>query len=96
DGLAPGESRSLPAPELAPLSTRRPRPSSSRSGGNAKAAGEAPRRPSQPRRDERPRSTHPTERSTSNPTSGKPRSSGRGPARRPARAGNPNSSDKES
>ncbi|MCX9131097.1 23S rRNA pseudouridine(2457) synthase RluE [Aeromonas veronii] len=100
DGLAPGESRALPAPELAPLSTRRPRPSSSRSGAHtakpAKPAGEAPRRPSQPRRDERPRSTHPTERSTSNPTSGKPRSSGRGTARRPARAGNPDSNDKES
>lgn len=96
DGLAPGESRSLPAPELTPLSNSRPRPSSSRSGGNAKPTGDAPRRASQPRRDERPRSTHPTERSTSNPTSGKPRSSGRGTARRPARAGNPNSSDKES
>ncbi|MGN4950649.1 23S rRNA pseudouridine(2457) synthase RluE [Aeromonas sp. 94A] len=82
DGLAPGESRSLPAPELAPLSTGRPRPSSSRSGAHtakpAKPAGEAPRRPSQPRRDERPRS------------------SGRGTARRPARAGNPDSNDKES
>lgn len=96
DGLAPGESRSLPAPELTPLSNSRPRPSSSRSDGNAKPTGDAPRRASQPRRDERPRSTHPTERSTSNPTSGKPRSSGRGTARRPARAGNPNSSDKES
>ncbi|MFM5632337.1 23S rRNA pseudouridine(2457) synthase RluE [Aeromonas veronii] len=100
DGLAPGESRALPAPELAPLSTGRPRPSSSRSGAHtakpAKPAGEAPQRASQPRRDERPRSTHPTERSTSNPTSGKPRSSRRGTARRPARAGNPNSSDKES
>lgn len=100
DGLAPGESRSLPAPELAPSSSSHPRPSSSRSGAHtakpAKPAGDAPRRPSQPRRDERPRSTHPTERSTSNPTSGKPRSSGRGTARRPARAGNPNSSDKES
>lgn len=97
DGLAPGESRSLPAPELAPLSARRPRPSSSRSGAHtAKPAGDAPRRASQPRRDERPRSTHPTERSTSNPTGGKPRSSGRGTARRPARAGNPDSNDKES
>ncbi|WP_439829890.1 23S rRNA pseudouridine(2457) synthase RluE [Aeromonas veronii] len=100
DGLAPGESRALPAPELAQLSTGRPRPSSSRSGAHtakpAKPAGEAPQRASQPRRDERPRSTHPTERSTSNPTSGKPRSSRRGTARRPARAGNPNSSDKES
>ncbi|WP_421287345.1 23S rRNA pseudouridine(2457) synthase RluE [Aeromonas veronii] len=100
DGLAPGESRNLPAPELAPSSSSRPRPSSSRSGAHtakpAKPAGEAPRRASQPRRDERPRSTHPTERSTSNPTSGKPRSSGRGTARRPARAGNPDSNDKES
>ncbi|MGL6410767.1 23S rRNA pseudouridine(2457) synthase RluE [Aeromonas veronii] len=103
DGLAPGESRSLPAPELAPLSTRRPRPSSSRSGAHtakpakpAKPAGDAPRRASQPRRDERPRSTHPTERAATNPTGGKPRSSGRGTARRPARTGNPNSSDKES
>ncbi|WP_429099946.1 23S rRNA pseudouridine(2457) synthase RluE [Aeromonas veronii] len=96
DGLAPGESRSLPAPELVPSSSSRPRPSSSRSGGNAKPTGDAPRRASQPRRDERPRTTHPTERSTSNPIGGKPRSSGRGTARRPARAGNPDSNDKES
>ncbi|MCF5762484.1 23S rRNA pseudouridine(2457) synthase RluE [Aeromonas veronii] len=100
DGLAPGESRSLPAPELAPSSSSRPRPSSSRSGAHtakpAKPAGEAPRRASQPRRDERPRSTHPTERAATNPTGGKPRSSGRGTARRPARTGTPNSSDKES
>ncbi|TNI43266.1 23S rRNA pseudouridine(2457) synthase [Aeromonas veronii] len=100
DGLAPGESRCLPAPELAPLSTGRSRPSSSRSGAHtakpAKPAGDAPRRASQPRRDERPRSTHPTERAATNPTGGKPRSSGRGTARRPARAGNPDSSDKES
>ncbi|MFM5714089.1 23S rRNA pseudouridine(2457) synthase RluE [Aeromonas allosaccharophila] len=97
DGLAPGTSRSLPAPELAPLSTSRPRPSSSRSGAHtAKPAGDVPRRASQPGRDERPRSTHVTERATSSPTGGKPRSSGRGTARRPARAVNPNSSDKES
>ena len=100
DGLAPGTSRSLPALELALLSTRRPRPSSSRSGAHtakpAKPAGDAPRRASQPGRDERPRSTHSAERSTSSPTGGKPRSSGRGTARRPARAVNPNSSDKES
>ncbi|AMQ42245.1 pseudouridine synthase [Aeromonas veronii] len=99
DGLAPGESRSLPAPELVPSSSSRPRPSSSRSGAHtakpAKPAGEAPRRPSQPRRDERPRSTHPTERAATNPTGGKPRS-GRGTARRPARAGNPHNNDKES
>ncbi|EKP0307382.1 23S rRNA pseudouridine(2457) synthase RluE [Aeromonas veronii] len=77
DGLAPGESRSLPAPELAPSSSSRPRPSSSRSGAHtAKPAGEAPRRASQPKRDER---------ATPNPAGGKPRSSGRGTARRPAR-----------
>ena len=100
DGLAPGTSRSLPAPELAPSSNSRPRPSSSRSGAHtakpAKPAGDAPQRPSQLRRDERPRSTHPTERAATNPTGGKPRSSGRGTARRPARAGNPDSNDKES
>ncbi|MGN5134663.1 23S rRNA pseudouridine(2457) synthase RluE [Aeromonas veronii] len=100
DGLAPGESRSLPAPELAPSSSSRPRPSSSRSGAHtakpAKPTGDAPRRASQPRRDESPRSTHPTERAATNPTGGKPRSSGRGTARRPARAGNPDSNDKES
>ncbi|WP_429010588.1 23S rRNA pseudouridine(2457) synthase RluE [Aeromonas allosaccharophila] len=101
DDLAPGTSRSLPAPELAPLSTSRPRPSSSRSGAHtAKPAGDAPRRASQPGRDDRPRSTHSAERSTSSPTGGKPRSSGRGGSRntmrRPARVGNPNSNDKES
>lgn len=100
DGLAPGQSRALPAPEQAPSSSSRPRPSSSRSGAHtakpAKPAGEAPRRASQPRRDERPRSTHLTERAATNPTGGKPRSSGRGTARRPARTGTPNSSDKES
>ncbi|WP_033137315.1 pseudouridine synthase [Aeromonas finlandensis] len=97
DGLAPGESRSLPAPELAPLATSRPRSSSSRSGAHtAKPAGDAPRRASQPKRDERPRATHSTASSTPSPTGGKPRSSGRGTARRPARVGNPNSNDKES
>lgn len=96
EGLAPGESRSLPAPKLAPLSTSRPRPSSPRSGAHAKPAGEAPRRASQPRRDERSRGTHATERATPSPTGGKPRSSGRTTARRPARAGNPDSNDKES
>ncbi|HEH9418281.1 TPA: 23S rRNA pseudouridine(2457) synthase RluE [Aeromonas sobria] len=104
DGLAPGESRSLPAPELAPASASRQRPPSSRSGGNAKPAGEAPRRVSQPKREDRPRSTHSTASSTASstesPTDGKPRSSGRGGSRntmrRPARAGNPNSNDKES
>ncbi|MFQ2821870.1 23S rRNA pseudouridine(2457) synthase RluE [Aeromonas allosaccharophila] len=96
DGLAPGESRSLPAPELAPA-TRQHKPSSSRSGSNtAKPAGDAPRRASQPRRDERPRSTHSAASAATTPTGGKLRSSGRGTARRPARAGNPDSNDKES
>ncbi|WP_323886412.1 pseudouridine synthase [Aeromonas veronii] len=97
DGLAPGESRSLPAPELTPLSTSRPRSSASRSGAHtAKPTGDVPRRASQPKRDERPRATHSTASSTPSPTGGKPRSSGRGTARRPARAGNPDSNDKES
>ncbi|TNI87557.1 23S rRNA pseudouridine(2457) synthase RluE [Aeromonas sobria] len=96
DGLAPGESRSLPAPELAPASASRQRPPSSRSGTNAKPAGEAPRRVSQPKREDRPRSTHSTASSTESPTGGKPRSSGRSTMRRPARTGNPNSNDKES
>ncbi|MGY3895814.1 23S rRNA pseudouridine(2457) synthase RluE [Aeromonas enterica] len=90
DGLAPGQSRALPAPELAPARGQR-KPSSPRSGGSAaKPAGDAPRRANQPGRDARPRT------STASPTGGKPRSSGRGTARRPARTANPNSSDKES
>jgi len=88
DGLAPGQSRSLPAPELAPAQRQR-KPSSPHSDGSAaKPAGEAPRRANQPRRDQRPRSTA----STTSPTGGKPRSSGRGTARRPAR----HTTDKES
>lgn len=90
DGLAPGQSRALPAPELAPARGQR-KPSSPRSGGSAaKPAGDAPRRANQPGRDAHPRT------STASPTGGKPRSSGRGTARRPARTANPNSSDKES
>ncbi|WP_042011704.1 23S rRNA pseudouridine(2457) synthase RluE [Aeromonas fluvialis] len=96
DGLAPGESRSLPAPELAPISTRRPRPSSARAGEHAKPTGDAPRRSNQPKRDERTRSTHSTERATLNPTGSKPRSSGRSTMRRPARTSNPTNNDKES
>ncbi|MDM5138832.1 pseudouridine synthase [Aeromonas bestiarum] len=88
DGLAPGQSLSLPAPELAPAQRQR-KPSSPRPDGSAaKPAGEAPRRANQPRRDQRPRSTA----STTSPTGGKPRSSGRGTARRPAR----HTTDKES
>ncbi|PJG57671.1 pseudouridine synthase, partial [Aeromonas cavernicola] len=100
EGLAPGESRSLPAPELTQRSRSRPRSSSSGSGAHraksAKPAGEAARQASQPKRDQRPRSTHPTASSSLNPTGSKPRSSGRSTARRPARPGHPNRNDKES
>ncbi len=81
DGLAPGQSRSLPAPELAPA---RRQPSSPRASGSAaKPAGEAPRRASQPQQRDKPRGTG----KPGSPTTGenKPRSSGRGTARRPAR-----------
>ncbi|MNV03186.1 Ribosomal large subunit pseudouridine synthase E [compost metagenome] len=81
DGLAPGQSRSLPAPELAPA---RRKPSSPRASGSAaKPAGEAPRRASQPQQRDKPRGTG----KPGSPTAGenKPRSSGRGTARRPAR-----------
>ena len=81
DGLAPGQSRSLPAPELAPA---RRQPSSPRASSSAaKPAGEAPRRASQPQQRDKPRGTG----KPASPTAGenKPRSSGRGTARRPAR-----------
>ncbi len=81
DGLAPGQSRSLPAPELAPA---RRQPSSPRASGSAaKPAGEAPRRASQPQQRDKPRGTG----KPGSPTAGenKPRSSGQGTARRPAR-----------
>ncbi len=81
DGLAPGQSHSLPAPELAPA---RRQPSSPRASGSAaKPAGEAPRRASQPQQRDKPRGTG----KPGSPTAGenKPRSSGRGTARRPAR-----------
>ncbi|WP_429168237.1 pseudouridine synthase [Aeromonas rivipollensis] len=80
DGLAPGQSRSLPAPELAPA---RRQPSSPRASGSAaKPAGEAPHRVSQPQQRDKPRGTG----KPGSPTTGenKPRSSGRGTARRPA------------
>ncbi|HEA3091161.1 TPA: pseudouridine synthase [Aeromonas salmonicida] len=94
DELAPGESRSLPAPELAPVSparSRKPQTGSS----TAKPAGDRPRRTAQSSRKNPPRSagkpaidqagSHP-------PAESKPRSSGRGTARRPAR----HTTDKES
>ena len=88
DGLAPGQSQSLPAPELAQA---RRQPSSHRTSGNAaKPASKAPRLGNQSQRNDKPRGTG----KSKSPTAGenKPRSSGRGTARRPAR----HPSDKES
>ncbi|MNH08180.1 Ribosomal large subunit pseudouridine synthase E [compost metagenome] len=88
DGLAPGESQSLPAPKLAQA---RRQPLSHRTSGNAaKPASEAPSLGNQPQQNHKPRGTGKPE----SPTAGenKPRSSGRGTARRPAR----HPSDKES
>lgn len=94
DGLAPGQSRSLPAPELAPVSPARPRKPQTGSS-TAKPANDRPRRTAQSSRKNPPRSagkpaidqagSHP-------PAESKPRSSGRGTARRPAR----HTTDKES
>ncbi|MGE6262671.1 pseudouridine synthase [Aeromonas media] len=81
DGLAPGQSQSLPAPELAQA---RRQPSSHRTSGNAaKPASKAPRLGSQSQRNDKPRGTG----KSKSPTAGenKLRSSGRGTARRPAR-----------
>ncbi len=89
DGLAPGQSRSLPAPELAPVSPARQRKPQTGSS-TAKPAGDRPRRAGQPQQRDKPRGTG----RPASPTAGenKPRSSGRGTARRPAR----HPSDKES
>ena len=87
DGLAPGESRSLPAPELAPVSparSRKPQTGSS----TAKPAGDRPRRPAQSSRKNPPRSAGKPaidQAGSRPPAESKPRSSGRGTARRPAR-----------
>lgn len=96
DSLAPGESRSVPAPELAPIATRRPRPSSPRSGTNAKLAKDTPRRANQPRSDQRPHSPASTTSQTGSQSRNSGHGSSRSTMRRPARAGNPNSNDKES
>ncbi|WP_421197279.1 23S rRNA pseudouridine(2457) synthase RluE [Aeromonas enteropelogenes] len=74
DDLAPGESRSLPAPELAPLAHSSPR----RSGQlhNPRAA-----RPAGSKPGGQTQTTNPA------PAGNKPRSGGRGSARRPARGG---------
>ncbi|MBS4699113.1 pseudouridine synthase [Aeromonas media] len=82
DGLAPGQSRSLPAPELAPVSPARQRKPQTGSS-TAKPAGDRPRRAGQHQQRDKPRGTG----KPGSPTTGenKPRSSGRGTARRPAR-----------
>ncbi|MGS3144836.1 pseudouridine synthase [Aeromonas sanarellii] len=77
DGLAPGESRALPAPELAPA-PRKPQ-------GNRQAQGDkrAPdRRPAQAPHGKGPGK----EGREAAPSAGKSRSAGRGTARRPARS----------
>lgn len=82
DGLAPGQSHSLPAPELTPA---RRQPSSPQiSGSAAKPAGEAPRRASQPQQRDKPRGTGKPGSRTAGEN--KPRGTSRGTARRPARA----------
>ena len=94
DGLAPGESRSLPAPELAPVSparSRKPQTGSS----TAKPAGDRPRRAAQSSRKNPPRSAGKPaidQAGSRPPAESKSRSSGRGTARRPAR----HTTDKES
>ncbi|MGL5812344.1 MAG: pseudouridine synthase [Aeromonas sp.] len=75
DGLAPGQSRALPAPELAVL----PRAGTPHRGD--KAAGPADR-------SSKNHGQHGTKPSPTRPLAGKPRSPGRGTARRPARSGN--------
>ncbi|WP_439827409.1 23S rRNA pseudouridine(2457) synthase RluE [Aeromonas enteropelogenes] len=76
DGLAPGESRSLPAPELAP---RNPPPR--RSGQTGKPHNPRAARPAGSKPGEQTQATNPA------PAGNKPRSGGRGTARRPARGG---------
>lgn len=94
DGLAPGESRSLPAPELAPVSparSRKPQTGSS----TAKPVGDRPRRPAQPSRKNPPGSAGKPaidQAGSRPPAESKSRSSGRGTSRRPAR----HTTDKES
>ncbi|WP_421209501.1 23S rRNA pseudouridine(2457) synthase RluE [Aeromonas sp. 602396] len=79
DGLAPGESRALPAPELAPAPRRAQAPNKPRSQGTGS---------SNPRASQPTRSPHGQgQRRDSRDASPRPanRSSGRGTARRPAR-----------
>lgn len=86
DDLAPGESRALPAPELAPA----PRATSRQADGRGKSptptrqAADKPRRPSPAASAERADNrSHPDK--PGQPRDGRPRSSSRGTARRPAR-----------
>ena len=94
DGLAPGQSHSLPAPELAPVSPARSHKPQTGSSA-AKPAGDRPRRPAQSSRKNPPRSAGKPaidQAGSRPPAESKPRSSGRGTARRPAR----HTTDKES
>ncbi|MFM1678628.1 pseudouridine synthase [Aeromonas salmonicida] len=94
DGLAPGQSHSLPAPELAPVSPARPRKPQTGSS-TAKPADDRPRRAAQSNRKNPPRSAGKPaidQACSRPPAESKPRSSGRGTARRPAR----HTTDKES
>ncbi|WP_421229372.1 23S rRNA pseudouridine(2457) synthase RluE [Aeromonas jandaei] len=80
DGLAPGESRALPAPELAPVPRRAQTPNKPRSQGSGS---------SNPRASQPPRSPHGQGQGRdSRGASPRPanRSAGRGTARRPARS----------
>lgn len=94
DGLAPGQSRCLHAPELAPVSPARSRKSQTGSS-TAKPAGDRPRRAAQSSRKNPPRSAGKPaidQAGSRPPAESKSRSSGRGTARRPAR----HTTDKES
>lgn len=77
DDLAPGESRSLPAPELAPLAHSSPR----RSGQTGQPHNLRAARPAGSKPGGQTQTTNPA------PAGNKPRSGGRGTARRPARGG---------
>nr|WP_159166813.1 pseudouridine synthase [Aeromonas salmonicida] len=94
DRLAPGQSRSLPAPELASVSPARQRKPQTGSSA-AKPAGDGPRRPAQSNQKNPQRSAGKPaidQAGSRPPAESKPRSSGRGTARRPAR----HTTDKES
>lgn len=84
DDLAPGESRSLPAPELAPAPRATSRQADGRDKSPARQGADKPRSPSPAASAERADNrSHPDK--PGQPRDGRPRSSSRGTARRPAR-----------